>query len=260
MRPGAEWGTRYSGGAPGTPGRHETSRSDRFLVALLGARMHYAVPRILHEAGRLERLFTDSCAVKGLSRCLAAIPRGLRPHGIRRLLARVPTGIPANRITCFERLGWQYAWKRARAAHGPQLASVFLWANRRFGELVCRSDWGRVGAVFTFNTAGLEVLRSARARGLRTVMEQTIAPRMVEEELLAAERAAFPGWEDERRNPLLDAWCEREAEEWRLADAILCGLRFREGRRPGVRRAGRAVRDRPLRSRFAARQSVAQTK
>jgi hypothetical protein len=32
----------------------------RFIVAQLGARMHYAVPRIFHEAGILERLYTDS--------------------------------------------------------------------------------------------------------------------------------------------------------------------------------------------------------
>ena len=33
------------------------------VVSQLGARMHYAVPRILHQAGRLERLYTDICAV-----------------------------------------------------------------------------------------------------------------------------------------------------------------------------------------------------
>jgi hypothetical protein len=36
-----------------------------WTVAQLGARMHYAVPRILHEAGILDRFYTDICAAKG---------------------------------------------------------------------------------------------------------------------------------------------------------------------------------------------------
>ncbi|MGO9113075.1 MAG: glycosyltransferase family 4 protein [Thermoguttaceae bacterium] len=198
----------------------------RFVVALLGARMHYAVPRILNEAGCLERLFTDSCAIKGLSQYLAVLPRCLQPSPIRRLLARVPTGIPASRIACFEWLGWQYAVKRARVPQGAGMTPVFLWANRAFGDLVCRSDWGQASAVFTFNTAGLEILRLARSRGHRAVMEQTIAPAVIEEKLLAEERKAFPGWENETQDRFLDALHKREETEWQLADTIVCGSDF----------------------------------
>ncbi|MGA2257754.1 MAG: glycosyltransferase family 4 protein [Thermoguttaceae bacterium] len=198
----------------------------RFVVALLGARMHYAVPRILNEVGCLERLFTDSCAVKGLSQYLALLPRCLQPAGIRRLLARVPTGIPASRITCLEWLGWQYALKRTRVAQSSEMTAVFLWANRAFGNLVCRNNWGEGNAVFTFNTAGLEILRLARSRRYWAVMEQTIAPRIVEERLVAEERQAFPGWENEAQDRLLEACQKREEEEWQLADTIVCGSDF----------------------------------
>ncbi len=161
------------GGIDRSPSR-STAGNRRFVVALLRARMHYAVPRILNEAGCLERLFTDSCAVKGLSQYLTLLPHRSQPAAIRRLLARVPTGIPASRIASFEWLGWRYAMKRARVSQGAGMTSVFLWVNRAFGDLVCRSDWGEASAVFTFNTAGLEVLRLARSRGHQAVMEQTI--------------------------------------------------------------------------------------
>ncbi len=36
---------------------------NKLLVAQIGARMHYAVPRMLHAENRLERLYTDICAV-----------------------------------------------------------------------------------------------------------------------------------------------------------------------------------------------------
>ena len=198
----------------------------RYVVALLGARMHYAVPRILHSADCLERLFTDSCANKGLSRSLTWIPRPWRPAGIRRLLARVPTGIPTGRITTFERLGWQYALRRARVSHGADLTAVYLWANHAFAERVCRSDWGAANAVFTYNSAGLEILRLARSRGQRTVMEQTIAPGMIEDRLLAEERRTFPNWENHDPDGLRDEWYRREQEEWELADTIVCGSDF----------------------------------
>ena len=42
-----------------------------FVVGQLGARMHYAVPRILQRIGRLEHLYTDICAAKGWPRVLA---------------------------------------------------------------------------------------------------------------------------------------------------------------------------------------------
>ncbi len=198
----------------------------RYVVALLGARMHYAVPRILQSADCLERLFTDSCANKGLSRSLTWIPRRWQPAGIRRLLARVPTGIPTSRITSFERLGWQYALRRARVSHGAALTAVFLWANHAFAERVCRSDWGAANAVFTYNSAGLEILRLARSRGKRTVMEQTIAPGIIEDRLLAEERRAFPDWENHDPDGLRDEWYLREQEEWQLADTIVCGSDF----------------------------------
>ena len=51
------------------------------LVAQLGARMHYAVPRILHEAGALDRFFTDICATGAWARALGALPAGIVPPG-----------------------------------------------------------------------------------------------------------------------------------------------------------------------------------
>jgi glycosyltransferase involved in cell wall biosynthesis len=198
-----------------------------YAVALMGARMHYAVPRLLHESGHLERLFTDICASKGLPRILRAMPRPLQPQGLRRLLGRVPQGLPASRITAFNRFGWEYS-RRRRAARTPaESTAVYLWAGKTFCELIIRAGIGDATGVYAFNSAGLELLRHARAMGLRTVLEQTIAPTRVESRLLAREYSIHPGWEPPPVQGVHESeLADREQAEWDLADVILCGSDF----------------------------------
>lgn len=202
----------------------------KFVVAHLGSRMSYAVPRILYRAGCLERLFTDLCAGTGWQRWLEVVPVAFRPEGLRRLLGRVPAGIPRQQIDAFQRFGWQYAQRRKADRSVSAMTETYLWANRAFCSAVCQRAWGAATGVFTFNGAGLEILAEARRRGLRTVSEQTIAPRAVEERLLREEREAFPGWEQQVEDSCLEDYCEREQAEWPLADVIVCGSEFvREG-------------------------------
>src|SRR4051812_18341133 len=156
----------------------------RFVVAQVGARMHYAVPRILHEAGMLEKLYTDICAVKGWPSLLHVVPQRFRSGGMRRLLGRVPHGVPASRTRAFTSFGHRYARNRVKAATESQSTRTHLWAGKEFCKLVISRGLGEASAVYTFNSAGLEILRYARSRGLATVMEQTIAPKRIERELL----------------------------------------------------------------------------
>lgn len=212
-----------------------TSSDQSLLVAMLGARMHYAVPRILHQAGRLEMFFTDLCASQGWPQWLKLIPPSLQSQSVKRICSRTPEGIPAERITAFNTFGVQYARRRARATGPSAMTATFLWANRRFGELVCCTDWQSASGVFTFNCAGLEILQKAKRDGLRTIMEQTIAPSALEQRLLHEEREFHPGWEPSPADDLSSAYSAREQSEWPLADLILCGSEFV---REGIRQCG----------------------
>lgn len=189
--------------------------------------MHYAVPRILHDAGILEHLFTDICAVKGWPRLLNFIPRKLQPDGVKRLLGRVPDGIPPERITAFNQLGWSYAQRLRQASNRAEITAAFLWAGKKFCDLVLKTGLGSTTGIYTFNSAGLEILQSARQRGMQTVMEQTIAPRSLEYQLLQAEQQAFPDWENPlSADPYLQEYIEREQQEWMQSEIILCGSEF----------------------------------
>ncbi|AVZ31591.1 glycosyltransferase family 4 protein [Nodularia spumigena] len=199
----------------------------RWSVALLGARMHYAVPRILHNAGILEHLFTDICAVKGWPRLLNFVPGKLQSDGVKRLLGRVPDGIPPEHITAFNQLGWSYAQRLRQASNRAEITAAFLWAGKKFCDLVLKTGLGSATGIYTFNSAGLEILQSARQQDMQTVMEQTIAPRSLEYQLLQAEQEFFPDWEIPlSADPYLEEYIWREEQEWMQSDMILCGSEF----------------------------------
>jgi glycosyltransferase involved in cell wall biosynthesis len=197
------------------------------VVAQLGARMHYAVPRILHRTGLLERLYIDVCATKGWPRLLQLLPARLRPVRLRRLMNRVPVGISARQITAFTGFGVEYARRIARAQNTDERNAAFLWSGREFGRRVIGRGFGKAGAVYVFNSAGLEILQEARHRGLKGIMEQTIAPRVVECAILKEEAAYFPDWEPPtKEGSLMEEYCARESAEWAAADLIICGSVF----------------------------------
>jgi glycosyltransferase involved in cell wall biosynthesis len=189
--------------------------------------MHYAVPRILHRADRLERFYTDFYASEALIWLLSSVPKRVRSVLISRALGRIAHDLPQERIRPYPLLGLEYYVRRALARDPGIRSEVFLWAGRRFGELVTRDGFGNAGAVYAFNTAAQEIFRAAKQQGLITVLEQTIAPRALEEELLAEEHRRFPKWElGNNHGAATSETIERERVEWSLADLIICGSEF----------------------------------
>jgi len=213
-------------------------QTKHLMVAQLGARHHYAIPRILHQADRLEHLYTDLCAVKGLPQILQLIPQKLQSPSIARLTGRVPHGVPTNKITAFTKLGFEYTQRLRKANSASEQTQVFLWANSTFNQLVLKQGLQGDG-VYTFNAAGLEILTTAKQRGLKTIMEQTIAPNAIEYQLLQEEQELHPGWEEPMPyDAYRSQYIEREQQEWEQANIILCGSEFV---RDGIQKCGGPV-------------------
>ena len=209
----------------------------QFVVAQLGARMHYAVPKILSSARMLAHFYTDSVATRtgGLAdRILQLL--STRSGSVRRLRTRIPDGIAPDRIKAFQEFGWEYAMRLRIARLRGRDRAAFLWAGRKFNNLVVREPWNGAGAVYVFNSAGLEILQAAQQRSMMRFVEQTIAPSAVEYKLLSVECATWPGWET-YADPadLVEAYANREGQEWEMADRILCGSEFVV---EGIREAG----------------------
>ncbi|MEH1910657.1 MAG: glycosyltransferase family 4 protein [Nostoc sp.] len=199
---------------------------NKFTVAQLGARRHYSTPRILYETGHLEHFYTDICAIKGFPKYLRLIPPKFQSNSLARLTGRIPYGIDPNLITAFSGFGFEYISRLRKASSASETIKTFLWAGKTFGRLVLRQGI-RGNGVYVFNTAGLELLQAAKQAGLKTVMEQTIAPYQIEKQFLQEEQALHPSWEEPlEKNEYLAEYIEREEQEWSLADVILCGSDF----------------------------------
>jgi glycosyltransferase involved in cell wall biosynthesis len=182
---------------------------------------------MLHETGALELFCTDICAVKGWPRLLAGIPRALQPESLRRLLGRIPYGVPRSKVSAFTSTGWAYSKARREANNPSQSSATNILFGRKFCEAILHHGVGNATAVYTFNSAGLELMRYAQRRGLKRVMEQTIAPKAVELELLAEAVQRFPSWRQvEFSDDSVDLFIAREEAEWEHADLILCGSEF----------------------------------
>ncbi len=200
----------------------------KIAVAQIGARRHYAIPSILHSAGRLDALYTDICANLPALRLLKSIwPERIAPSRLRKLLAREVKGVPASKIRCFPCFALSRILRRERADSTAALTAAHLRNNEEFGRRVVARGLGDADTVYVFNGAALEILEHAQHRGLNSILEQTSAPAAVEHRLRSEERTRWPGWEpDDAVADILPAVVEREEREWELADRIFCGSEF----------------------------------
>jgi glycosyltransferase involved in cell wall biosynthesis len=197
------------------------------LVVQLGARMRYAVPRILHHAGALSHFHTDLAGDRGWPRLLRAIPSQVCPAAVRRLLERRIEGIPKQLVTAHAGLGVAIAWRERRAHGAEALARAHIRSGHDLCRLAMSRGFGNARVVGAIGTSSEPLLAAAKSRGLGTFKEQIIAPPSVERRILAEERKRFSGWEAESSR---DGWYrlfEEVAErEWALSDLIVCGSEF----------------------------------
>lgn len=201
--------------------------TERIVVAQLGARMHYAVPRILNSAGELHRLYTDICATRGWPSGIRYFPARMLPSALRRLRGRIPEEIPEERITTFPAFGLQLAIRRMKARTPSQHTETAIWGASRFGSLVNRAGFGGATGFYGFSGDSLEQVAAARECGLWTTVEQIIAPRGVLDRLMEEEEDTFREWRfEQERDRFAHAFGQRERAEWDLADLVVCGSEF----------------------------------
>ncbi|WP_296067891.1 glycosyltransferase family 4 protein [uncultured Agrobacterium sp.] len=200
---------------------------DKVVVSQLGARMHYAVPRIFASAGRLAHFYTDICATKGWPRIVNSFPATFYPPPVRRLAGRLPKGVPTALTTVFSGFGLRSVLRHMRARDVVEETSHAIWAGSVFSERVARRGFHGAAGLYAFSGDALEQMRAAKQQGLWTAVEQMIAPRDVVEALLAQEMARFPEWTGPAQdNPHARLFADREKAEWQLADVIVCPSEF----------------------------------
>jgi len=201
----------------------------KVLIAQLGARKHYQEPILFHEWGMLHSLYTDFYS--GHSRLFKLLRHdkiyNRLPSLVKQGLERYDPALENARIIHFPRFGYQYAQALRKASH-QKASLVFLWAGKEFCNRIIQKGLGEANVVYGFNGASLELFEYAKARGVRCILDQTLAERSLVHKLLLEEEQYWAGWS---LSPFTvsDADLElaqREQREQDLADHIICGSNF----------------------------------
>lgn len=202
------------------------------VVTMLGARMHYAVPATLERMGLLSRFFTDAYIFpqSTLFGCLSyanKLPKFFRHNLIASSFSRYEKSIPKQKITNFDLLGISSILGRNLVGSQSQKDKINLWTGRRFCEKIIKNGLpSETRFLYTYKTAGLELIEFAKKNNIVTAVEQTIAPKMVEYEILNEEFASWSHWQDRIDLGLVDLMAKRESEEWSAANYVVCGSEF----------------------------------
>lgn len=181
----------------------------RVIVAQIGARRRYAVPRMLQTEGVLSRLYTDLAVME-----TSHLPSYLRQG---RLGRRTITGIPSERV-------WRSPWSTLQAnLSRPRLAvEAYLHTDETFGRRMIEWGLGDASTIYGMYGSGTPFWRHARAHGVKVACDMFITP--LWHEIVLRERIAFPDWEaptaEQERETALFGELNRRCIG--AADMILC--------------------------------------
>lgn len=186
----------------------------KWICSQIGAREHYAVPRVIERSSRLEMLYTDFWAGRGW-RVLGKLVgfSGMSSRWHPDLANACVKGFNAR--TLCDRFG-------GRRSGNPYTG--FLRDGAAFGRRVSRSlengshSW-RKTVFFGYDTGFLEPARLVRERGGATIVCQ-MDPARFESDLVRDEEKLWPGWA-KRAIDVPEAYFRRRGEEWEAADLVV---------------------------------------
>lgn len=199
-----------------------SAKSPSWICSQIGAREHFAIPRALHQNGKLAALCTDFW-VGPLTRKFAA--GKLRPLAARFHpdLARQPGLVHSWNLRS---LGWEFLLRRKFASE-PYLG--FIEVGKQFStsvreHLQRRTNLNSDSIFFAYDTGALESLAWCREQNIKCVLNQ-MDPNRVEVDLVRAEEKNWPGW-SLRPLEVPEEYFARREQEWALADRIVVNSKF----------------------------------
>lgn len=187
-----------------------SSSTRRFAVLQAGARMHYAVPALLAQAGALAAFYTDCHAShRPLQWLKTFLPPAYQPKPLKRLLGRqLPPELPRQlvRDQPFASLTW--------ARQGDRSDALVL-------QRACQEQFGGANALYTnFINNDLPAVQQARDLDLHIVHELIIGADVGR--ILLEERRRFPDIEPQAESEAeVEAGIARDRQKWALSDQVL---------------------------------------
>jgi glycosyltransferase involved in cell wall biosynthesis len=206
--------------------RMATPSLPSWFCAQIGAREHYAIPRALHQTGRLTGLYTDFWA--------GPLTRSLLPrHGaLGALASRFHPDLAGAEIKSwnFRALAWEAGLRRGSREDGiHNTYSGFIEVGRKFASVV--RDQLRRRAIspkdtvfFAYDTGALETFEWLHEHGITCVLDQ-MDPSRIEVNLVREEEKRWPGWVV-GATEVPEEYFRRREQEWALADRVVVNSEF----------------------------------
>jgi glycosyltransferase involved in cell wall biosynthesis len=195
-----------------------------WFCSQIGAREHYAVPRVLHRDGRLAALYTDIWAGPFI-RQMARITNTNTFHSLaarfHHELAKAPVVSWNARSLLLE--------TRTRQQKNRQVYEDFISIGSRFAThvreaLSRRNDLNPGCTFFSYDTGALETMEWCRERGVRCILNQ-MDPNRVEVEMVREEEKCWPNWSAQSLE-VPEKYFRRREKEWELADKVVVNSHF----------------------------------
>lgn len=188
----------------------------RWICSQIGAREHYAIPRILHQSAKLEYFYTDFWASPLWQHVGNLVGRP-------QLTARFHPSLSSARVESYNLTRLVDSVFGGGQQKNPY--DWFLYVGRDFGRSVVESlrgkkyvKWSET-VFFGYDTGFLEPANWVKTRGGKTVVCQ-MDPSRFEFDLVKDEEKRWPGW---ARKPIdvHDAYFSRREEEWAAANVVM---------------------------------------
>jgi len=208
-----------------------------WICAQIGAREHYAIPRVLHRGGKLEVLYTDFWATTGWrilgkwtgksslatrfhADLIGASVTGFNFHALKASRQRF-----ANTHNGFLQVGEAFGRDVVKALEaGSPFQSSALSLQPSVSSHSClppitHHPSPKTKIFFGYDTGFLEPARWIKERGGKAIICQ-IDPARYEVDLVKEEEKRWPGWA-KRSVEVPEAYFQRREAEWAVADLVM---------------------------------------
>jgi len=148
------------------------------------------------------------------------------PKLVKNGLDRSEQKLKSNNFFWFPFFAYKWLQKQKKCSDKSALK---IWAGHSFCEnIIFHKHPKNVDIVYGFNGSCLELFQYAKSRGIRCILDQTIAEMSLVHKLLQEEEDLWPNWSlSPFRVKASDRQLlEREQSEQDLADRIICGSDF----------------------------------
>jgi len=195
-----------------------------WFCSQIGAREHYAVPRVLHQNGRLATLYTDIWA----GPFIRQVARKTNVRAFHSLATRFHPELARASVVSWNARSLLLE-TNARQQKKQQVYEDFINIGSRFAQhvrqaLSHRNDFNPDSIFFAYDTGALETMEWCRERGARCILNQ-MDPNRAEVDMVREEQKRWPNWVTQSLE-VPEEYFSRREKEWALADKVIVNSEF----------------------------------